>query len=196
MRQTENISAVAALEISLLGFIFHPCSPRYVSGTLPPTPDRIGRVGVFVNASFDTIVHLAQRHELNHLQLHGEESPELCLKLKEAGYIVIKAFQIEDFESFMRCREYEQAVDMLLFDTASGSYGGSGRRFDWSLLNTYTGKRPYILSGGISVSDTSDILQITDSRFWGIDLNSRFEHAPAIKDIKLLEQFINQLKQQ
>lgn len=110
------------------------------------------------------------------------------------GYTIIKAFQIRCRESFVGCRDYENAVDLLLFDTASAGYGGSGSSFDWLWLRSYTGALPYILSGGISIENIDDVLKIEDPRLWGVDLNSRFERAPAIKDIELLDRFINQLK--
>lgn len=196
MRHAENIAAVATLDIDLMGFIFFAKSPRYVSNIIPTTPDNIGRVGVFVDESLDTIVQIAQRHSLTHLQLHGTESPELCLELKTKDYTIIKAFQIANADSFVKCIDYEDVTDMLLFDTACTSHGGSGKKFDWSLLDSYTGKLPYILSGGISLETAGDITQIKDPRLWGVDLNSCFEQAPALKDTEKLNQFINQLKHQ
>lgn len=194
MRQPENIAAVASLNIDLMGFIFFAKSPRYVADTLAPTPDHIGRVGVFVDECFETIIRIARLHNLTHVQLHGNESPERCVELKKRGYTIIKAFQISNYESFAQCHDYEQAADMLLFDTASQGYGGSGRKFDWSCLAAYTGKLPYILSGGVSADDMENIMQITDPRLWGVDLNSRFEQAPALKNIDQLNQFIAQLR--
>lgn len=196
MRQRENIAAVASLDIDLLGFIFFAKSPRYVGEILAPTPSHIGRVGVFVDEQIGTIVNVAKLNNLTHLQLHGKESPKMCLELKNRGYRIIKAFQISGRESFAECSEYEDAADMLLFDTASTGYGGSGKKFDWSLLEAYAGKLPYLLSGGISASDIDDIVQIKDPRLWGVDLNSRFESSPAVKDVEQLNKFINQLKQQ
>lgn len=196
MRQAENIAAVATMDIDLMGFIFFAKSARYVDGDLPSTPNHIGRVGVFVDEPIEAIISLAQRNLLTHLQLHGKESPEMCAELKNRGYTIIKAFQISSKESFAQCLDYETAADILLFDTASKGYGGSGKKFDWSLLNAYTGELPYILSGGICADDIEDIAQIKDPRLWGVDLNSRFESAPALKDVEQLNKFINQLKQQ
>lgn len=194
MRQAENIAAVASMDIDLMGFIFFSKSPRYVSSVLVPTPGHIGRVGVFVDESIERIIYIAEQNNLCCLQLHGKESSEMCAQLKKRGYTIIKTFQISSCESFVQCRDYENTADMLLFDTASTGYGGSGKKFDWSLLNSYTGKLSYILSGGICAEDIDDIVQIKDPRLWGVDLNSRFESAPALKDIEQLNKFINQLK--
>lgn len=194
MRQAENICAVASLGIDLIGFIFYPPSPRYVSDVPVMTPESIGRVGVFVDAPFDTMMQTAHRHLLTHIQLHGDESPELCRRLKNEGYTVMKAIRVASADSFNKCTEYEYVVDMFLFDTASAAYGGSGSKFDWSLISTYyTCELPYLLSGGINMYDIESILKIEDSRLLGVDLNSCFESAPALKDVKLLNQFIKQL---
>lgn len=196
MRLADNIAAVASMDIDLMGFIFYPPSTRYVTGMVASTPKNIGRVGVFVNESSEKILEIAQLNHLTHLQLHGAESPELCMELKTKGYSIIKAFQIAGRDSFAQSKDYEQVADILLFDTASASHGGSGKSFDWSWLNDYTAELPYILSGGISPDMATDIAQIKDPRLWGVDLNSQFEIAPALKDITMLNQFISQLKQQ
>lgn len=194
MRQAENIGEVASLGIDLIGFIFYPPSPRYVSDALAMTPKGIGRVGVFVDATFDTIIEMAHHHLLTHIQLHGDEPPELCRRVKNEGYTVTKAIRVASAESFDKCTEYECVVDMFLFDTASAAYGGSGSKFDWSLISTYyTGELPYLLSGGINMYDIESIMKIEDGRLLGVDLNSCFEYAPALKDAKLLKQFIKQL---
>lgn len=194
MRHADNISAVASMDIDLMGFIFFAKSPRYVSSALPSTPSHIGRVGVFVDAPMERIINIADLNSLTHIQLHGTESPEVCAALKDRGYTVIKAFQIENPDSFARCSEYNNWADMLLFDTASAGFGGSGKSFDWSWLSAYEGELPYILSGGISLDTADDISHIRDSRLWGVDLNSRFEQAPALKDTDLLNEFITKLK--
>lgn len=193
MRQPENISAIASLDVDLIGFIFYPRSPRYVNTLLPSTPKHIGRVGVFVDAQEEEIIKTAESNNLTHLQFHGSEQPKLCSELKKRGYKIIKAFQIENIDSFVKCQNYEGAVDLFLFDTASPSFGGSGQSFNWSLLENYPGNLPYILSGGISLYDIENIIQIKDTRLWGVDLNSRFEQSPALKDAILLNLFINKL---
>lgn len=195
MLNPKNITAVAALKPDYMGFIFYPKSPRY-AGELDPSmlPDNVRRVGVFVNASAPEIENRAERYGLQALQLHGSESPETCQTLRAKGYEVIKAFGIETAADLAKTAEYEEHCDLFLFDTRTPAYGGSGLRFDWRVLDLYNGKTPFLLSGGISDTDIPKILNIEQPKFYGVDLNSRFEIEAGLKDAGLLERFIKTIR--
>lgn len=194
MTQPENIREVSALPIDMLGFIFYPPSPRSVNGHFPPgalTGAAVGKqkAGVFVNETPGRIIETAHVFGLDTLQLHGAETPEECAMLRPA-YQVIKAFPIAEAADFEATSDYEGACDFFLFDTKGPRHGGNGVAFDWNLLEAYQGNTPFILSGGISVDDALKIKQIRHEMFYGVDLNSRFEVAPGVKNIELLNQFI------
>lgn len=194
MREVENANRVAELGINMMGFIFFDRSARFVADFAPPTPEGIKRVGVFVNASEDYILDAAKKHGLNYIQLHGAESIELCRELKSSGFGVIKAISVASPADIERAAIYDGEVDYLLFDTKCAEHGGSGRRFDWSVLDNYTGSTLFLLSGGIDETMALEIQQIAHPKFVGVDLNSRFEDAPALKNVNKLKTFIGQLK--
>lgn len=194
MREEENIRAVEKLPVDLVGFIFYPRSPRYVD-TLPGyMPRSAGRVGVFVNEELHVIEETIARYRLTHVQLHGNETPALCHALKQQGVQVIKAFSVSVADDLKATGNYSASCDLFLFDTATSGYGGSGRSFDWEILQHYTGAVPFLLSGGIGEDDAAKVAAFRHSRFAGIDLNSRFELSPGIKDIDKLNRFIKKLK--
>ena len=198
MREAENIRKVAALGVNWMGFIFYAKSPRAVDGTLLLQADLLSvgqkRVGVFVNASVASLMEAANRYRLDYLQLHGRESPEDCYALQKRGYSLIKAFQVATSEDLERTKAYEGRVDYFLFDTKCESYGGSGRQFDWSVLEAYKGETPFLLSGGIRPNSVASIQAFHHPRLAGIDLNSGFEIRPGLKDIEKLKIFIKQIK--
>lgn len=198
MREAENIRKVAALGVNWMGFIFYAKSPRAVDGTLLLQADLLSagqkRVGVFVNASVASLMEAANRYRLDYLQLHGSESPEDCYALQKRGYSLIKAFQVATSEDLERTKAYEGRVDYFLFDTKCESYGGSGRQFDWSVLEAYKGETPFLLSGGIRPNSVASIQAFHHPRLAGIDLNSGFEIRPGLKDIEKLKIFIKQIK--
>lgn len=194
MRETENANRVADLGISMMGFIFFERSARFVSGEAPQTPDGIERVGVFVNATKGYILEKAKCNSLSYIQLHGSESVELCRELRKLGFGVIKAISVASPADMECANEYDGEADFLLFDTKCAEHGGSGRRFDWSILDCYKGATKFLLSGGIDENMVYDILQITHPQFFGVDLNSRFEDFPAMKNIAKLKMFIEKLK--
>ncbi len=194
MREAENASRVAALGINMMGFIFFDRSARFVADQAPPTPEGIERVGVFVNSSEEYILDMAKQHELSYIQLHGAESVELCREIKSRGFGVIKAISVASPADIERAAIYDGEIDYLLFDTKCAEHGGSGRRFDWSVLDNYTGSTPFLLSGGIDETMALEIKQISHPKFVGVDLNSRFEDAPALKNVEKLKTFIRQLK--
>lgn len=195
MREAENIREVEALGIDLMGFIFWPKSSRYVSERPAYLPTNCKRVGVFVDEDIETVKRIADDYALDYIQLHGHESPEYCAQLR--GFKLIKAFNIATTEDFKQTEPYTGIVDYFLFDTKGKSVGGNGEKFDWSVLSAYDDNTPFLLSGGIGPDDaevlTSHSSPLTSKKCVGIDLNSRFEIAPGLKDINKLKEFINAL---
>lgn len=202
MREPENIRAVASLGVDMIGMIFYPKSPRYVQSRIG-VEDRlpVQRVGVFVDESIAHILEIIDTFHLDFVQLHGNESPQFVAMLRDAlkesgfsGVRLMKALSVQTPDEVDRWQAYQGLVDLLLFDTPTAGYGGSGRRFNWSLLAHYQGDIPFLLSGGIGPDDVGDILSFHHPMLKGIDLNSRFESAPAVKDVALLRGFIHQLR--
>ena len=195
MREAENIREVEALGIDLMGFIFWPKSGRYVSERPAYLPTNCKRVGVFVDEDIETLKRIADDYALDFIQLHGHESADYCAQLK--GLKLIKAFNIATTEDFKQTEPYTGIVDYFLFDTKGKSVGGNGEKFDWSVLSAYDDNTPFLLSGGIGPDDaevlTSHFSPLTSKKCVGIDLNSRFEIAPGLKDINKLKEFLNAL---
>ena len=194
MRDADNIRAVESLGIDLMGFIFYPQSPRYVSTVPDYLPTHCHRVGVFVDTSLPDILARVETFALDTVQLHGREKRELCLALQAEGLKVVKALPIATTEDLNASIPYEGAADCFLFDTACAGHGGSGRRFDWNILKGYTGSTPFLLSGGISPASLDDLLHLYHPMWAGIDLNSGFETSPGSKDVTSLKTFIHNLK--
>lgn len=191
MREAENIREVEALGIQLMGFIFWPKSSRYVSECPSYLPSKCKRVGVFVNEDIEEVRHKAQEYALDFIQLHGSESPEYASQLRE--WKVIKAFNIATADDFSQTQAYEGTVDFFLFDTKGKMVGGNGDKFDWSVLSAYKGKTPFLLSGGIGPDDAERVKAFHHPMCVGIDLNSRFEQSPGLKDVTILKEFIEKL---
>ncbi len=191
MRDTANILEIAALEPDYMGFIFYPLSSRYAGEVdaeiVRQLPSSIKKTGVFVNADLATIAKWGTELQLDAVQLHGNESPEFCLKIKEKGIEVIKAFGIHANFDFKSLENYLDAVDYFLFDTSTAQHGGSGKVFDWELLRQNNTNKPFFLSGGIDLDQLDTIAQINDSRLYAVDLNSKFELSPGIKDYSKLK---------
>ncbi|WP_157666470.1 phosphoribosylanthranilate isomerase [Alkalitalea saponilacus] len=198
MKHAKNIVEVSELNPDLMGFIFYPPSPRYVVGTLLPEtikeiPSNIIKTGVFVNAGKKEILKLTELFHLNAVQLHGSETPQLCSELKNEGLKVLKALRPDDSLSIL-AQEYHDVCDMLLFDTPSPQHGGTGQKFDWSLLESYNGKTPFFLSGGIGVEDAETLKNLENIHPMGVDINSKFEIEPELKDVSRLKTFINKIR--
>jgi len=196
MRDGRNIRDVEALQPDMTGFMLWPGSQRYVSSKPDYLPN-LCRVGVFVNPEPEFVQVKAAEYGLNRIQLHGNEPAELCRIIQMiTGLPVMKAIQVASARDFEQCRQYEQddSVDMFLFDTKCSGWGGSGREFDWSLLDSYKGNKPFLLAGGIGPGAEQKILEISHPKFCGIDLNSRFETEPALKEINKLSLFINNIR--
>ena len=195
MRETENIEALAALTPDYMGFIFWAPSSRFVEGTTPTLPQHIKKTGVFVDATIDYIETIIKEHQLQAVQLHGKETPEYCSYVQSLGVEVIKAFSIKDHFDFTSLTPYESSCDFFLFDTKGELPGGNGYGFDWSILASYPSSKPFFLSGGIGLEHTIQIKALlnTDLPLYAIDVNSKFELAPARKNMDALTQFKNEL---
>ena len=192
MREAENIREVEALGIDLMGFIFWSKSKRYVLERPNYLPTRCKRVGVFVDADIQEVKQKVMEYGLDIIQFHGNESPDYCAQLK--NYTLIKAFNIATTDDLEATKPYEGIVDYFLFDTKSKMVGGNGTKFDWRVLNDYVGKTSFLLSGGIGPDDADSIKAFHHPQCIGIDLNSRFESLPALKDIKQLKAFIKKIR--
>ncbi|MFI3259712.1 MAG: phosphoribosylanthranilate isomerase [Rikenellaceae bacterium] len=194
MREAENIASVEALGIDLMGFIFYAKSPRFVRERPSYLPTQCRRVGVFVNESVERVKELIEEYELDFVQLHGGESVEFCRELRESGVAIIKAISISEADDLAKATPYVGECDMLLFDTKCDGHGGSGVQFDWSILAGYRGETPFLLSGGIEIGSVETLREFSHPQLVGYDVNSRFELEPALKDVALVEAFLEGVK--
>lgn len=198
MREAENIRAVEALGVDWMGFIFWEHSSRCVSQRPAYLPTKAKRVGVFVDASLYVVCQHVEAFGLDVVQLHGSESPTYLHDLRNAlagDVLIVKAFSIATRDDLLQTSFYEGIADYFLFDTKAQLVGGNGRKFDWSVLAHYDGSTPFLLSGGIGPDDASRLSAFSHPRLAGIDLNSRFEAAPALKNVELLKQFLYDIQQ-
>ena len=203
MKYQDNMIEVAKLQPDYLGFIFHEKSPRFFDGNIPKLPDSIKKVGVFVDASLSYIIEKVKIHQLQAVQLHGHESPEFCAlfhaELVEASHPIeiIKVFSIKDDFNFEALKTYESVCDYYLFDTKGKLPGGNGYTFNWNVLKNYPSNNPFFLSGGIGIEETEKVLSFLrrqeSKHCYAIDVNSKFELEPGLKDIEKLKIFKNYL---
>ncbi|MBL4678171.1 MAG: phosphoribosylanthranilate isomerase [Mucilaginibacter sp.] len=197
LKYADNIKAIADLSPDYMGFICYEKSPRFIEGLAPEAlfqqPSDIIKTGVFVNEDPDVISKLIYKYKFDAVQLHGNESPEFCALFKHEVE-VIKAFGIDKDFDFGRLDAYKNSVDYFLFDTKTPAHGGSGLTFDWTVLDKYKLDIPFFLSGGLSVENISEIANIKHPAFYGVDLNSRFELSPGLKDIDKLKKAFFELK--
>lgn len=198
MTREEDIRALFGAGINMMGFIFYPKSPRYLkeawnSTWLEEFPQAIKKVGVFVNEGLETILAKARTFKLDAIQLHGQEAPGYCAEIKKTGLQTIKAFRVNERFLFQEAENYQDVADWFLFDAFTKQYGGSGKKFNWEKLESYTLDTPFLLSGGIGPGDGKRIREINHPAFAGIDLNSQFETAPGIKDTGRVKEFIKTL---
>ncbi len=217
MRDAQNIREVSQLGVDMIGMIFYPKSPRYVemqsshAGIIPDyAKEDIGvsvsakspaRVGVFVDDMVQNIVTRVVNYHLDYVQLHGNEPREMCENLRltldpdiRPGIKIIKAISVSDASDIQKYKEYVGAVDLFLFDTKCKMVGGSGQQFDWQVLEQYDGEVPFLLSGGIGPEDASRLHAFHHPKCIGIDLNSRFEIEPGVKDVEKLKGFLNEMQ--
>lgn len=196
MTNIDNISKILFLEPDYLGFILWPKSPRCVTGKLNPDmlsiiPSTVKRVGVFVDASETEVRDAISTYGLAAVQLHGHERPRFCAQIKDLGVEVFKAFHIEDSHDFDSVWDYTEVVDYYLFDTKTPAMGGSGASFDWQLILRQPLRTPWILSGGIGPDNIVDAAQ---SGAAIVDINSRFETEPGIKDYDSLRAALDKVR--
>lgn len=200
MKYPDNIEGLAQCHPDLTGLIFYAQSRRFVGDTLTREQlDTCRRgqelVGVFVNESGANVLLRAREYNLNWVQLHGEETPDMCAHLRASGLNVIKAIGVASGADLIGCEKYHGVVDFLLFDTRSEKHGGSGRKFNWEWLMKYDLDTPFLLSGGIGSEDIDALRAFDHEMHYGIDINSRFETEPGRKDIDLVASFINEIRQ-
>ena len=192
MKYPENILEVGALLPDYMGFIFWEKSARYFDGEMPNLPKSIQKVGVFVNASLDEILDKVAKYDLQAIQLHGQESVEFCKDLKKNApklIDVIKVFSILDTFDFGGLKPFENVCDYFLFDTKGKLPGGNGTTFDWKVLENYPSTKPFFLSGGIGIEEIEGVKEIlkTNLPIYAIDVNSKFEIEPGLKNIERLK---------
>lgn len=196
MKYHDNIEHVAALQPDYLGFIFHEKSLRnFGTNTMPQIPHTIKKTGVFVDAPFDDVIEKISIYNLQAVQLHGNESLEFCKNLKRHNneLEIIKAFSIDKDFNFDILKPYEAVCDYFLFDTKGKLPGGNGMTFDWTILNKYPSTKPFFLSGGIGLNEMENLISFMEKKAakycYGIDINSKFEIKPGLKDIDILKKF-------
>lgn len=217
MRDAQNIREVSQLGVDMIGMIFYPKSPRYVemqsshAGIIPDyAKEDIGvsvssktpaRVGVFVDDMVQNIVTRVVNYHLDYVQLHGNEPREMCENLRSTldpdirpDIKIIKAISVSDASDIQKYKEYVGAVDLFLFDTKCKTVGGGGQQFDWQVLEQYDGEVPFLLGGGIGPEDASRLHAFHHPKCIGIDLNSRFEIEPGVKDVEKLKGFLNEMQ--
>ncbi len=194
IKEKENLRAICELNIDMVGFNFYPPSSRFtadvsLSGLVP---DHIKKVGVFVNASYNEIMAKARDFDLDYAQLHGDETDDFCASIQER-VSVIKALPIKEKEDLAVISNY-QHIDFFLFDTKVKSYGGSGHKWDWSFLEGAKSSTPFLMAGGIGPKDVEKIQTIKHVDFNGVDINSRFEISPGLKDVDKIKTFAEAIK--
>jgi phosphoribosylanthranilate isomerase len=196
LKNRENIVEVLACKPDFIGFIFYDKSPRYIGEELElsfvQSISTSKKVGVFVNESEIKMLDIASCYGLDYLQLHGAETSEFCKQIQKS-MPVIKAFQINDDFDFSELNEYEDACTYFLFDSKSKQYGGSGETFNWEKLNEYKLQKPFFLSGGIDLENIEQVLLLKSEfpNLYAIDVNSKFETEPGIKDVAKIKLLSN-----
>ena len=199
MKYASNINAVAALMPDYLGFIFYPKSKRFVGldfdrSDLTSLNPSIQKVAVFVNAYLNEVTEFSNIYGIKFVQLHGDETPEFCSDLRKNNFKVIKAFGIDEDFDFSALEAYKESVDYFLFDTKTPEHGGSGRTFNWQVLDQYKLAVPFFLSGGLSLANISDLKSIQHPQLFGVDLNSKFEVEPGVKNTELLAEAFKNIR--
>lgn len=202
MRDAQNIRDVDALGVDLIGLIFYDRSSRFVAQMPEALPEHALRVGVFVNAAIEDVVAHVQDYRLDFIQLHGDETLAYVARLRQmieaSGQTmprIVKAIPVGSRSQVLKAALWDGSVDGILFETPGHLYGGNGTQFDWSLLSSYRGNTPFFLTGGIGPQSLDALLQFSHPAWVGIDLNSRFETAPGVKDVELLRTFITAFRQ-
>lgn len=198
MKYEDNIRAIAELQPDYLGFIFYEKSKRNFENQIPELSEGIKKTGVVVNMPVAQITRKIDQHNLQAIQLHGDESVDEIkeLRSKKPNIEILKVFGIKDEFDFTILEKYADEVDYFLFDTKGRERGGNGVKFDWSVLKKYHLEKPFFLSGGISPDDIEAIKEITQSGLpvYGVDINSKFEIEPGLKNTEVVKGFKTNLK--
>jgi phosphoribosylanthranilate isomerase len=198
MKYHDNIFEVAKLQPDYLGFIFYEKSNRFFEGSIPELPESIKKVGVFVNVSLDYILTKIKTHNLQVIQLHGNESVEFCRNLKRENIKIIKVFSIQEHFNFSELKPFENVCDYFLFDTKGKLPGGNGYTFNWNILEDYPSTKPFFLSGGIGLDEIENLkaFEKTEASNYchAIDVNSKFEIEAGLKNKEELEKFKHELQ--
>ena len=200
----EQVIQLDELGVEFAGFIFYPKSPRYVFSHMSKEQlkkikgQQINKVGVFVNKPAEEVLQMVDACGLYLVQLHGDESPRYCEKI--SNYVtVVKAFRMREGENIIwRAKDYQDVCDMFLFDTEGAGYGGTGKKFNWNILKGENVRKPFFLSGGIQPEDVDLLKEFQKESvakdLFAIDINSKFEVAPGLKNIEMIKAFVNDLK--
>jgi phosphoribosylanthranilate isomerase len=198
MKETGNIREISGLNPDYMGFIFYPGSKRYAGNISPAAlkqlPDAIEKVAVFVNAPREEIIATCRAYSIRILQLHGDEPPAYCRSFMEVGFRVIKAFRVGRSLDAEGMDRYAESADMFLLDTSAEGFGGTGKKFNWLHLARYRSPVPFFLSGGIGPADAGRIMEMDIPQLHGVDLNSRFEIRPGVKNKNDLDTFIRNIR--
>ncbi len=199
MMEESNIRELVKVHPDYIGFIFYRESKRFIgedfsSGILDSIPGSISKVGVFVDAGKDYILEKSELFGLKLVQLHGSEPVTACMELFNAGISVIKVFHIDDEFNFDTINPFKPYCKYFLFDTKCSTFGGSSKKFNWDILRKYDNEKPVFLSGGIGNADAGLIKQLDYLNIHAVDINSRFEKEPGIKDISKIKKFIKEFK--
>lgn len=209
MRDSANIVELLALPVDWMGLIFYKKSKRNVPNSaakaiLAASEGKVKRVGVFVNETIETVVQKIAKFKLSYVQLHGKESPDYCYDLLaqsartfgcEDELQIIKAFSVDEHFDFATTKRYTPYVNYFLFDTKGKNPGGNGFAFDWTLLKKYDGNIPFLLSGGLDEFSAKAIQSLDLPMLAGVDINSKFEIAPALKDVAMVQRFTHALQE-
>ena len=192
LNQTELSRIDGLSKVDFLGLIFYPKSPRCFTEKQRIKATKARKVGVFVDEKPSVLIEKVVQYGLNMIQLHGNETPETCKSLRPLAKVT-KVFSVDEEFDFNLLNQYSDSVDYFLFDTATPLKGGSGKKFNWDQLNKYSGRTPFFLSGGIGPEDIKALQSFNHDQLIGVDLNSRFEKSPGIKDVESLQQFLHEL---
>ncbi len=198
MTEPRNVRAVCSYGPDYIGYIFYDKSARYVGDNPDPelfrhVPEGTKMTAVFVNEYYERMVELTDKYGIDVVQLHGMESPQTCSALRLRGKTVIKVFPGDQLDNHTLLQDYQGVADYFLFDTPVISYGGSGRKFDWSGLDRLVTDTEFFLSGGISIDDAQQLKALEIPGLSAVDINSRFETEPGIKDAELVGEFIKRM---
>ena len=193
MRDKENISQVLELEPDYMGFIFYERSKRYVNDLKIDDLDfgQTKRVGVFVNPDSTDVINKKEKYQLDLIQLHGDEDVNYCKDLNENGLDIMKVFHVDQDFDMSYINVYKPFCKFFMFDTTSEDYGGTGQPFNWSILKEYDNEIPLFLSGGIGLDNINEIDQLSYLNIHAIDVNSKIEMEPGIKDVEKIRELIS-----